>query len=106
MDIVLATATRHIVAAPVEALGYVAAFFTTAAYVPQLLRVVHLRSARDVSLPTFLMFAVGVFLWMLYGLYTGSRPIVACNAATLVLALCIVVLKLRYDRPRLEKPVP
>ena len=84
--------------ASIEALGYVAAFFTTAAYLPQLLRVVRLRSARDISLPTFMMFAIGVFLWTLYGVYTDSSPIIVCNSITLVLALAIVVLKLRYDR--------
>lgn len=47
---------------PIDGRGYVAASFTTPAYIPQLLRVVRLRSARNVSLPTFLLFAVGVFL--------------------------------------------
>ena len=33
----------------VEDIGFVAAFCTTAAFVPQLLRVMKLRSARDIS---------------------------------------------------------
>jgi MtN3 and saliva related transmembrane protein len=71
---------------------------TTAAYVPQLIRVIRLHSARDISLPTFLMFALGVFFWLLYGLYTGSMPIIVCNAANLFLSMSIVLLKLRFDR--------
>jgi MtN3 and saliva related transmembrane protein len=46
----------------VEQVGFIAAFCTTAAFVPQLVRVYKLKSARDVSLGTFLMFSVGVFL--------------------------------------------
>ena len=65
---------------------------------PQLVRVLRLRSARDVSLPTFLMFSVGVFLWLLYGLYIGSKPVIASNGVTLVLSVSILVLKLRYGR--------
>jgi MtN3 and saliva related transmembrane protein len=80
----------------VQALGFVAAFCTTAAFVPQLVRVVRLRSARDVSLPTFLMFSIGVFLWLLYGLYIGSKPVIASNSITLILSVSILVLKLRY----------
>lgn len=80
----------------VQALGFVAAFCTTAAFVPQLVRVLRLRSARDVSFPTFLMFSIGVFLWLLYGLYIGSRPVIASNGITLVLSVSILVLKLRY----------
>lgn len=82
----------------VEDLGFVAAFCTTAAFVPQLVRVVRLRSAHDISLPTFLMFSIGVFLWLLYGIYTGSKPVIASNCVTLVLSVTILILKLRYDR--------
>jgi len=83
----------------VENVGFVAAFLTTAAFVPQLLRVLRLRSAREISLPTFLMFSLGVFLWLIYGIYTGSKPVIASNVVTLVLSVSILVLKLRYDRP-------
>ena len=87
----------------VDALGFVAAFCTTAAFVPQLVRVVRLRSARDISLPTFLLFSVGVFLWFLYGLYIGSTPVIASNSVTLVLSVSILILKLRYDRTALRE---
>ncbi|HEX9201410.1 MAG TPA: SemiSWEET transporter [Acidobacteriaceae bacterium] len=90
-------------ATPVEVLGFVAAICTTAAFLPQLVRIVRLRSARDVSLPTFLLLSVGVFLWLLYGLYIGSRPVIASNVVTLVLSVSILVLKLRYDRRAMEE---
>jgi MtN3 and saliva related transmembrane protein len=90
----------------VEDLGFVAAFCTTAAFVPQLVRVVRLRSARDISLPTFLLFSVGVFLWLLYGIYTGSKPVIASNAVTLVLSVSILILKLRYDRDAMRELKP
>ncbi len=81
----------------VEDIGFVAAFLTTAAFVPQLMRVMKLRSAREISLGTFLMFSVGVFLWLMYGIYTGSRPVIASNVVTLVLSVSILILKLKYD---------
>lgn len=87
----------------VEDIGFVAAFCTTAAFIPQLLRVLKLRSARDISLGTFLLFSVGVALWLMYGLYTGSRPVIASNAVTLGLSVSILYLKLRYDREGLRK---
>ena len=82
----------------VERLGFAAAFCTTAAFVPQLVRVLRFRSARDISMPTFLLFSVGVFLWLLYGIYTGSKPVIASNVITLILTLSILFLKLRYGR--------
>jgi MtN3 and saliva related transmembrane protein len=87
----------------VEDIGFVAAFCTTAAFVPQLLRVLKLRSARDVSLGTFLLFSVGVALWLLYGVSIGSKPVIASNAVTLGLSVSILYLKLRYDRGGLKE---
>jgi len=90
----------------VEDIGFAAAFLTTAAFVPQLVRVVRLRTARDISLPTFLMFSLGVFLWLVYGLLAGSMPIVASNAITLGLSGSILTLKLRFDRDALRELKP
>lgn len=99
-------AIAHLPAFAVQNIGFIAAFLTTAAFVPQLLRVIRLRSAREISLPTFLMFSVGVFLWLLYGLLSSSGPIIASNTVTLVLSVSILVLKLRYDRPSGEEIEP
>jgi MtN3 and saliva related transmembrane protein len=106
MSLVLQSAAMHLAGARIDGMGYAAALLTTAAYVPQLVRVLRLRSARDISLPTFIMFALGVVFWLLYGLYTGSRPIIASNSVTLVLAISIIVLKLRYDRHAMEELKP
>lgn len=89
----------------IERIGFAAAFLTTTAFVPQLVRVVRLRSARDISLGTFLLFSLGVFLWLIYGVYTGSKPVMFSNGATLVLSVSILVLKLRYDRLRAKQEI-
>jgi MtN3 and saliva related transmembrane protein len=87
----------------VDNIGFVAALCTTVAFVPQLIRVLKLRSARDISLGTFLLFSIGVFLWLLYGIYIGSKPVIASNAATLGLSLSILYLKIRYKRESLKE---
>ncbi len=69
---------------------------TTAAFVPQAWRVWRTRSTRDISLSTFAIFCPGVALWLVYGYSLGSSPIVITNGVTLVLALTILVNKLRY----------
>ncbi|MDP9039728.1 MAG: SemiSWEET transporter [Acidobacteriota bacterium] len=83
---------------PVDTVGFVAAFCTTSAFIPQLVRVVRLRSAREISLPTFLLFSAGVFLWILYGVASRSKPVVISNAVTLVLSVSILILKIRFDQ--------
>jgi MtN3 and saliva related transmembrane protein len=82
----------------INLIGTAAACCTTTSFVPQLLRVWRLKSARDISLIMFLVFSIGVFLWLIYGIYLHSFPITLANGATLALSLAILVLKLRYDR--------
>jgi len=82
----------------VNLIGYVAATLTTISFLPQLIRVVKLRSARDISLGMFLIFSVGTLFWFLYGLLAHSFPVLIANAITLALSMSILILKLRFDR--------
>jgi len=84
----------------VEWIGLAAGALTTIAFVPQLLKIQATRSGRDVSMRTFLIFSTGVALWLAYGLFIGSAPIILANIVTLALALTIIVLKIRYARHR------
>lgn len=79
-------------------IGSAAAVCTTLAFVPQLVRVCRLKTARDISLTMFLVFSLGELLWLIYGIYIHSMPVILANAVTLALALAILWLKVRYDR--------
>lgn len=77
-------------------LGIVAGSLTTLAFIPQVIRTWRTRSTHDISLGMFLLFSTGLVLWLMYGALIGSWPIIIANTVTLVLALVIVVLKLRH----------
>ena len=47
----------------IDLLGFTAAFFTTAAFVPQALKVYKTKKTEDLSLGLFSMLTFGVFLW-------------------------------------------
>jgi MtN3 and saliva related transmembrane protein len=79
-----------------EAIGYVAAVLTTLAFVPQAWQTWRTRDAAGISLGKYAMFCTGVALWLVYGLLLGAWPIILANAVTLVLALAILVMKLRF----------
>ena len=81
---------------PITLLGFVAGSLTTAAFVPQVLKTWRTRSTEDISLGMFAVFAMGVSLWLVYGIYVGSLPIVLANGITLALAGAMVVFKLRF----------
>lgn len=77
-------------------LGLVAGTLSTAAFVPQVLRIWKRRSASDISGFGVTVLSIGVFLWMLYGVEVGSLPIILANAVTLGLNLSILGLKLYH----------
>jgi MtN3 and saliva related transmembrane protein len=82
----------------IELMGYVAAFCTTAAFIPQVLLVWRQRSAKSISLAMYLSFCFGVFLWLCYGIIIGAWPLAINNGVTLVLASAVLVMKWRFDR--------
>lgn len=80
-----------------ESLGYGAGLLTTMAFVPQVLQIYKTKSAKDVSLAMFLLFTLGVALWLVYGIITNSFPVVAANSVTLALSGVILYFKFRYN---------
>jgi MtN3 and saliva related transmembrane protein len=80
----------------VEWIGALAALLTTLSFVPQAYQVYHTRKTHDLSLGMFTLFALGVALWLVYGIFHRSVPIMAANFITLLLASYILLMKLRY----------
>ena len=76
--------------------GYFAGSLTTLSFVPQVMRSWRLKETRDISLAMLLLFGIGVLLWMFYGIWTGSMPIIVANAVTFVLILFLLWMKLKY----------
>lgn len=76
----------------VETLGYVAAFLTTSAFLPQVIRTWQ-SGGEQLSWGMIGLFGAGVFLWLVYGLLSGSTPIVAANALTVAQVAVIAALK-------------
>lgn len=80
----------------VDTLGYLAACLTTSAFIPQAVQVWRTQRTQDLSLGMYLVFTLGVLLWLVYGLVIGAWPVVAANAITLLLALFILAMKVKH----------
>ena len=78
--------------------GYLAAFLTTCSFVPQAWHTFRTRDVGGISLGMYSVFAIGVALWLAYGVLLRAWPIVLANGVTLSLALCILAMKLLFGR--------
>ena len=80
----------------IDWVGSVAAFLTTASFIPQAWHTFRTRDVSGISLGMYSVFVVGAALWLTYGLMIAAVPVVIANAVTLGLALAILAMKLRY----------
>lgn len=88
-------------------IGTVAASLTTLSFVPQAVRTFRTRDVQGISLWAYAMFCTGVALWVLYGIYLGSLPVILANVVTLALAVGILGMRVRFalrGRPRTGPP--
>lgn len=78
-----------------EIIGGVAAFLTTASFVPQAAKVLRTRETDAISLTMYSMFTAGILCWGVYGVLTMQWSIIIANAITFVLASIILAMKVR-----------
>ena len=74
-----------------EIIGMSAAILTTLAFVPQVLKVIKLKKTDGLSLITYIVFTLGVVLWLVYGFFMNSISMVLGNGITFILSLIILV---------------
>ena len=80
-----------------DIIGFIGGALTTLALVPQVVKVWKTKRTRDISIWWILTLTVGILLWLVYGILINSPPIIVSNAATLIFALMVLTLKIRYD---------
>ena len=79
-----------------EWVGYAAAALTSASFIPQAVMTIRTRDTRGISRAMYIIFTVGVALWLVYGIALNSWPMILANVTTLILAATVLVLKLRF----------
>ena len=77
-------------------IGAIAACLTTFSFVPQVVKVIKTKDTSGISLLMYLMSCLGIFLWMVHGLMIKDSALFYANLVTFVLALIVLVYKIKY----------
>ncbi len=77
-------------------LGLVAATCTTISFLPQLIKIIKTKHAKDLSIGMYLVLTTGVFLWFAYGILVKDIPIILANAITLIFIATILFHIIKY----------
>ena len=81
-----------------DIIGYLAAFFSSVSFLPQVLRIWKTRSARDLSMITLLLLLSNASLWCVYGVMIDAQPIWLTNSIVLCMIMTMIYFKLRFKK--------
>jgi len=76
-----------------ELLGFVAAGLSAISFLPQLIKIWRFRSVKDISTGMYVIYAVSVILWLIYGIIIKSEPLILAEILTLILFSAILTMK-------------
>jgi MtN3 and saliva related transmembrane protein len=80
-------------------LGLIAGTCTTLSFLPQVVRTLRTRHARDLSAAWLLIFGLGTALWLIYGILRSDIAVAAANGVTFALVLTLIVAKYTVKAP-------
>jgi MtN3 and saliva related transmembrane protein len=78
--------------------GMVAGFITSVAAIPQVVKTIRTRHARDISIWQPILLSAGVALWMAYGMLISDLPLILANIVPLICNTLLICLKIYYDK--------
>jgi len=90
----------------VQILGLVAGACTSLAAVPQLIKTWKTKEVENISMKMFLLYVVGMSMWLTYGIIKSDMPIVITNAIALTFHGLMLFFKLKYKNKAGTATVP
>jgi len=82
----------------IELLGMTAGTLSSITFLPQVIKTWKSRSAKDISLWMLLFVTSSVVLWLIYGIFLKSVPIIYTNSAVLLMSLILLYFKWAFSR--------
>lgn len=77
-----------------EIVGLLAGALTTAAGLPQIMKIIRTGKVRDISLSCYVLLCTGIGLWFAYGLLSGQLAVIFWNGVSLCTNGTVLLLKL------------
>ena len=81
-----------------ECIGLTAGALITFGFIPQIIRVFKLKSAREISATFNILLLVGMLLWLIYGISLHLTPVIFWNSVGMLLVSILLYGKLKYGR--------
>ena len=76
--------------------GLIAGACTTISLLPQVIKTFKTRETKDISMAMYIILISGMLLWIIYGVLIEAPPVILANSFSLLLALIVLILKIKY----------
>lgn len=76
-------------------IGNIAAVLTSVSFLPQAIKIIKTKDTKSISLPMYIMFVIGIALWLVYGFMRDDMPLILANIVTLTLSGLILGFKVK-----------
>jgi MtN3 and saliva related transmembrane protein len=83
-----------------QILGFAAGVLTSVSALPQLVKIIKEKQAKDVSLKTLFILLSGISLWIVYGIFKKDVPIIVTNSLSLILNTGVMILRIKYPEKK------
>jgi len=80
----------------IDILGYIAGILVVISLLPQVIKSWKTKSTRDISLSRYVIYVIGLVLWVAYAVIIQNGPVAVMNGIGLVLAVSILYLKVKH----------
>ncbi len=85
-----------------DLIGFVATGLTTGSLIPQVLKIYRTKDVSSISLSMYLMYFIGILIWIVYGFHLQSVPIHVSNFFGFSFSLAIIIMKIKYGGKNLK----
>ncbi len=80
----------------IDIMGYIAGILVVISLLPQTIKSWRTKSTKDLSLWRYIIYCIGLMLWIGYAIIIGNGPVAVMNSIGLFFSLSILYLKIRY----------
>ena len=81
----------------IQVIGIAAGVLTSISMIPQLIKMIQKKEAKDVSIIMLLILISGLVLWAVYGFMRDDIPIIATNCFSFLVNVVVLTLRIRYS---------
>ena len=81
----------------IELIGLIAAFITSIGFLPQIIKGFKTKKLDDISYFMPIVLAIGMTLWLIYGILINSIAIISANIFSISCSISLIIMKKKYS---------